>query len=66
MQVADGITQDRAMKIRAAVAGESQIVRDAAEEVIFCARIGVPVPQEVQAIINKWQAGELAQDRYGR
>lgn len=66
MQVADGITQERAMKIRAAVAGESQIVRDAAEEVIFCARIGVPVPQDVQAIINKWEASQLAQDKYGK
>jgi len=66
MQVADGITRDRAMKIRVAVAGESQIVRDAAEEVIFCARIGVPVPQEVQAIINKWESSQLAQDKYGK
>ena len=66
MQVADGITQDRAMKIRAAVAGGSQLVRDAAEEVIFCARIGVPVPQEVQAIINKWVASQLTQDKYGK
>jgi hypothetical protein len=66
MQVADGITQERVMKIRAAVAGESQIVRDAAEEVIFCARIGVPVPQDVQAIINKWEASQLAQDKYGK
>lgn len=65
MQVADGITRDRAMKIRAAVAGESQLVRDAAEEVIFCARIGVPVPQEVQTIIHKWEASQLAQDKYG-
>lgn len=66
MQVADGITQERAMKIRGAVAGESQLVRDAAEEVIYCARIGVPVPQEVQAIINKWEASQLTQDKYGR
>lgn len=66
MQVADGITADHAERIRAAVADAPEVVRDAAEEIIFNARIGVYIPQELQAIINKWQAGELAQDRYGR
>ncbi len=66
MQVADGITAEHAERIRAEVAGAPEVVRDAAEEIIFCARIGLPVPQELQAIINKWQTAELAQDRYGR
>ncbi len=54
MQVADGITAEHAERIRAEVAGAPEVVRDAAEEIIFCARIGLPVPQELQAIINKW------------
>lgn len=66
MLVADGITTEHAGRIREAVATAPQVVQDAAEEIIFYARIGLPVPQELQGIINKWQAGELAQDKYGR
>lgn len=66
VQVADGNTSNGRARIRKAVADAPQVVQDAAEEIIFCARIGIPVPQELQGIINKWQAGELAQDKYGR
>ena len=61
-----GITGTKIAELRQAVKAESQLVRDAVEEVIYFCRLGLPVPHDIQRIINTWEAGQLAANKYGK